>query len=78
MRRSPIRSLEKQLTSEVGKVLEEWVNLERLFGGEDQMTKSVGLLARFRHEGGGASATEYALWLATLAIGLAVGSFLLL
>jgi Flp pilus assembly pilin Flp len=42
------------------------------------MTKSVGLLARFRHEEGGASAAEYALWLATLVVGLAVGSFLLL
>ncbi len=42
------------------------------------MAKSVSFLARFWREGGGPSAAEYALWLATIAVGLAVGSFLLL
>lgn len=42
------------------------------------MTGLVGFVARFWDRTDGASSLEYAVWLGTLAIGLAVGSFLLL
>jgi hypothetical protein len=44
----------------------------------NDLTESGALPARFWHEEGGASATEAALWLATIAIGLAVGGFIFL
>ena len=39
--------------------------------------KPVGFLQRIWRDGAGPSALEYALWLATLVAGVAVGSFLL-
>ena len=41
------------------------------------MAKPQDLRPRIWREGAGPSATDYALWLATVAVGLAVGSFLL-
>jgi Flp pilus assembly pilin Flp len=41
------------------------------------MIKPGGFLQRIWREGAGPSAVEYALWLATLVAGVAVGSFLL-
>jgi Flp pilus assembly pilin Flp len=41
------------------------------------MMNSADFLARSWRENGGASIREYALWLATLAVGLAVGAFIL-
>jgi len=41
--------------------------------GRSHMSKSVGILARFWREEDGAAAAEYALLLAIIAAGLAVG-----
>ena len=42
------------------------------------MTNFVNLLEHSWREEGGASAVEYAVWFGTIAVGLAVGAFVLL
>ena len=75
--RPPIRNLVRRRTGDIGKVFAGQVHSNLSLGGY-HMNKSAGFRPRLWHEGDGPSAIEIALWLATIAAGLAVGSFLLL